>query len=102
MNGFHPCHPQCGKCRPPKPPMRACESCGWLNSADPKDVSCEKCGAPLPEVKKPVPIFCLQIEQVCMNPCGRGTVKPHYMFPGKKCIHHTPEPSSQEGSGEGK
>lgn len=102
MNGFHPCHPQCGKCRPPKPPMRVCESCGWLNSADPKDVSCEKCGAPLPEVKKPVPIFCLQIEQICMNPCGRGKVKPHYMFPGKKCIHHTPEPSSQEGSGEGK
>ncbi|MBR3690253.1 MAG: hypothetical protein IKL97_04050 [Eggerthellaceae bacterium] len=100
MNGFHPCHPQCGKCRPPKPPMRVCEACGWLNSADPKDTVCEKCQAPLPEVKKPTPIHCLQIDQKCMNPCGRGKVKPHYMFPGKTCIHHTPEEPLQEGSSE--
>lgn len=95
MSGFHICHPQCGRCKPPKPPMRVCEGCGWVNSAEAEVVSCIKCGTTLPEVKKPVPIHCLQIDKKCMNPCGRGSVPPVAMFPGKTCMHHTPEPTQE-------
>ena len=89
MGGFHMCSPYCGRCKPPLPPARTCGVCGRVE-LDPIAFTCKECGALLPKVQKPAPIFCEQILQTCANPCGRGRKAVSGGLAGAKCPYHTP------------
>ncbi len=67
------CNPYCGACKPPKEKPVECPGCEHYNIVDRiKDNKCGKCGAELPERKKPVPEQCLFTGLVCARPCGKA------------------------------
>lgn len=83
------CNPYCGGCKPPKPKPVKCPGCKMYNF--PELTRCKRCGLPLPEPPKPVPLFCLYIGKICANPCLR-----HKKLPNEDseaiCNWHTPLP----------
>lgn len=93
------CNPYCGGCKPPKERPRQCTECGAYNF-DVNARKCRKCGAILPERIKPTPIFCLQTQTMCPNPCGKGKIMPR---DGQKisCKWNPEPPPNETEKGEG-
>jgi len=81
------CNPYCGGCKPPKPKPVKCPSCKTFTF--PEFTHCKKCGAKLPDLPKPVPVFCLYIGETCAVPCNRHKKTPDDGITGS-CSCHTP------------
>ena len=93
FSGFHVCSPYCGYCKPPKKFALRCESCGWTDYDGEGAGACPKCGAALPLPKPPAPIRCAYVDEVCIDPCGRGRDAKPGMVRQQKCSYHTPPPN---------
>lgn len=86
---MHVCNPYCGRCKPPKEPLRVCPTCGAYDDSEHSEHgTCKECGGILPPRVLPQPLLCKRINQMCARPCKQGEKPPR--TPVASCRYHTP------------